>query len=312
MSDDNIEEMSPARRKMLAKLGKLPAEESSTSSTQATEDIGNIEEMSPARRKMLAKLGKLPAEGDDSTPAPVVSTTEPVGTTEVSDLGDVSPSRRKILAKLGRLPTPTSASVPKQATATKTVSRSASSTSGELHPIVTGKIKRSVKPKLEFKFERRGWLAMAAGWSAFLFGGIPAFATMILRYLFPNVLFEPPQSFKAGYPDNYTIGAIDETYKEKFGVWIGRTDEYVYALSTVCTHLGCTPNWLSGESKFKCPCHGSGFRKTGINFEGPAPRPLERYWIGLASDGQILIDKNVKFQKEKGQWENDNAFLPWA
>ena len=78
----------------------------------------NIEEMSPARRKMLAKLGKLPAEGEGSTPVPVVSTTEPVGTSEVGDLGDVSPSRRKILAKLGRLPTTASASIPKQATAT--------------------------------------------------------------------------------------------------------------------------------------------------------------------------------------------------
>jgi nitrite reductase/ring-hydroxylating ferredoxin subunit len=46
-----------------------------------------------------------------------------------------------------------------------------------------------------------------------------------------------------------------------------------YALFTICTHLGCTPNYLSAENKFKCPCHGSGYRLTGVNFEGPAPRP---------------------------------------
>ena len=269
----------------------------------------NIEEMSPARRKMLAKLGKLPAEGEDSTSVPVVSTTEPVGTSEVGDLGDVSPSRRKILAKLGRLPTPASASVPKQATATKNVSRSTSSTSGELHPIVTGKIKRSVKPKLEFKFERRGWLAMAAGWSAFLLGGIPAFATMILRYLFPNVLFEPPQSFKIGYPDEFEIGKVDLRFKKEFSVWIVRNEIGMYALSTVCTHLGCTPNWLDTERKFKCPCHGSGFRPTGINFEGPAPRPLERFKIYLADDGQIIVDKTKNFKFEKGEWERTESFL---
>merc|ERR1711900_137745 len=62
---------------------------------------------------------------------------------------------------------------------------------GEVHPFVSGKIKRSVKPKLEFKVERRGWFSLAFGWLAFLLGGIPAFATMILRFLFPNVLFEP-------------------------------------------------------------------------------------------------------------------------
>jgi cytochrome b6-f complex iron-sulfur subunit len=75
-----------------------------------------------------------------------------------------------------------------------------------------------------------------------------------------------------------------------------------YVLSTVCTHLGCTPNWLSAERKFKCPCHGSGFYVTGINFEGPAPRPLERFRISLAPDGQIEVDKSQKYQQELGQW----------
>ena len=325
MSDDNnIEEMSPARRKMLAKLGKLPADEASEpapaveSAPAAATEVEDIEGMSPARRKMLAKLGKLPAAGAPE-PAPAVESA-PAAATEVSSVEEMSPARRKILAKFGRLP---SATAPAASTATKPAPAAAkpaptrkaaarSTTTGEDHPFVTGKIKRSVKPILDFKIERRGWLSMGLGWGAFLLGAVPAAATMFLRYLFPNVLFEPPQSFKAGYPDEYTIGAINETFKEKYGVWIGRTNDYVYALSTVCTHLGCTPNWLAGESKFKCPCHGSGFRKNGVHFEGPAPRPLERYWIGLASDGQILIDKNIKFQKEKGQWENANAYLPWA
>ena len=78
----------------------------------------------------------------------------------------------------------------------------------------------------------------------------------------------------------------------------------IYALRTVCTHLGCTPNWLEGEQKFKCPCHGSGFYKDGINFEGPAPRPLERYAIRLADDGQLEIDKSKLFQEEMGQWND--------
>ena len=63
------------------------------------------------------------------------------------------------------------------------------------------------------------------------------------------------------------------------------------------------------ESKFKCPCHGSGFRMTGIHFEGPAPRPLERFKIGLANDGQILVDKTKSFKWEKGEWENPESFL---
>ena len=83
----------------------------------------------------------------------------------------------------------------------------------------------------------------------------------------------------------------------------------MYALSTVCTHLGCTPNWLGSERKFKCPCHGSGFRASGINFEGPAPRPLERHKIVLAEDGQLLIDKGKLFRQEKDEWNKPEAFL---
>ena len=156
---------------------------------------------------------------------------------------------------------------------------------------------------------RRGFLSwITAGWLAF--GALTA-GTLIgtVRFLFPNVLFEPPQTFRAGFPAEYTVGDVSTRFKDQFAVWIVRSPSEIYVLSTVCTHLGCTPNWLSGEQKFKCPCHGSGFRKTGINFEGPAPRPLERYRVALADDGQILVDKTRKYQWEKGEWSDPESFL---
>jgi cytochrome b6-f complex iron-sulfur subunit len=159
---------------------------------------------------------------------------------------------------------------------------------------------------------RRAWMGLA--WGAFTAASAAALAATG-RFMFPNVLNEPPQQFKAGFPNEYGMG-VDERWKEKFGVWIVRTpDDLVahasgfYALLSTCTHLGCTPNYLSAEQKFKCPCHGSGFRLTGINFEGPAPRPLERARVVLADDGQILIDKSRKFQYELGQWIDPEAFL---
>ena len=84
----------------------------------------------------------------------------------------------------------------------------------------------------------------------------------------------------------------------------------MYALITVCTHLGCTPNWLPSQNKFKCPCHGSGYYKTGVNFEGPAPRPLERAKIYVdPADGQIVVDKSEQFHQERGEWTNPESFL---
>ena len=169
-----------------------------------------------------------------------------------------------------------------------------------------------VRAPLRGEVSRRGFFSvMGFGWALFTGASLGILGAMG-RFLFPNVLFEPPQEFKAGFPDDFAVDQVDERYAATFGVWIVREQTGFYALSTVCTHLGCTPNWLSADEKFKCPCHGSGFVKTGINIEGPAPRPLERYKILLAEDGQILVDKNTKYQQEKGQWELDGAYLFYA
>ena len=129
-----------------------------------------------------------------------------------------------------------------------------------------------------------------------------------LRFMIPNVLAEPPSKFKVGFPDQYEEGQVTDRFKDQ-NTWVVRHGGVIYALSTTCTHLGCTPNWLEREQKFKCPCHGSGFRITGVNFEGPAPRPLERYAIRLGDDGQIVVDKSRKFQKELGQWGEADSYI---
>ena len=161
-------------------------------------------------------------------------------------------------------------------------------------------------------FTRRAWMGLA--WGAFSAASAAALAATG-RFMFPNVLNEPPQQFKVGFPNEYGMG-VDERWKEKFGIWLVRTPDDIdqhasgfYVLISTCTHLGCTPNYLAAENKFKCPCHGSGFRLTGVNFEGPAPRPLERARIVLADDGQILVDKSRHFQRELGQWTDPEAFL---
>lgn len=134
------------------------------------------------------------------------------------------------------------------------------------------------------------------------------------RFMMPNMIVEPPSRFKIGPPSDYPPGTVSTKWIAARGVWIVNTDQYdgrnlIYALNAVCTHLGCTPNWLDGEQKFKCPCHGSGFYITGINFEGPAPRPLERVGLRLAEDGSLEVDKSVKFQEELGQWQDPASYV---
>ena len=150
-------------------------------------------------------------------------------------------------------------------------------------------------------FSRAGWVAFFSFLASFLIGS--------LRFMFPRVLFEPSPRFKAGYPDDYPTGSVSTIWVKEQRVWIVRDEGGIYAISALCTHLGCTPRWLDAENKFKCPCHGSGFTSEGVNFEGPAPRPLERVQITLAEDGQILIDKSIKFLEEKGDWGKPGSIL---
>ena len=146
------------------------------------------------------------------------------------------------------------------------------------------------------------------GWGVFTaFTGITLLG--FLRSAFPRVLFTPPSTFKAGLPSDFQIGEVSTKFQKDQRVWIIREEKGIYALWAKCTHLGCTPRWLTVENKFKCPCHGSGFYKTGINFEGPAPRPLERLRITKAEDGQIVVDRAVKYLFEKGQWDKPGAYL---
>ncbi len=164
------------------------------------------------------------------------------------------------------------------------------------------------KPTLELT--RRGLFSAAFhGWAAFATaGGVGTLA--LVRFLFPNVSFEPPQVFQTKPPGTFAAETVDETWKESNSVWIVNTGGRIIALSTECTHLGCTPNWLSGDAKFKCPCHGSGYYINGVNFEGPTPRPLERFRVALDPvTGNVIVDKTAKCQVEQGTCDASQYFI---
>lgn len=188
-------------------------------------------------------------------------------------------------------------------------------------PVPPKPIRAEKPPKLAGKAngeDRRSFIQIATG--SFLAVGFTAlsvtgglFSLGLARFMFPNVLAEPPSKFKVGARDGFPSGKVETKYVSQYGVWVINSEvqglQQIYALKTVCTHLGCTPSWLEAEQKFKCPCHGSGFYKDGVNFEGPAPRPLERYAIRTADDGQLEVDKSRTFHEELGQWADPESFV---
>ena len=169
------------------------------------------------------------------------------------------------------------------------------------------------KVKEELDSNRRefmGSVALKTGWVAVgLSTGVSA-GPGFVRFLMPNVLEEPDPRVRVGKIQRYiemAPGEVNEDYKPQ-GIWMVREEERIAALSIICTHLGCIPNWLPNDRKFKCPCHGSGYKPNGINFEGPTPRPLERFRI-FVEDGIVIVDKSKKFQFELGQWDQPGCFL---
>ena len=139
---------------------------------------------------------------------------------------------------------------------------------------------------------RLSWAIVAAFLTAWLLA--------FFRFFLPRTLFEPATSFKIGYPSDFGLG-VDTKFQQKFRIWVDRTPDRIFVIYARCTHLGCTPDWKPAENKFKCPCHGSGYDSEGINFEGPAPRPMDRARVQVAPDGQILVDVSKLYQWPKGQ-----------
>jgi cytochrome b6-f complex iron-sulfur subunit len=141
---------------------------------------------------------------------------------------------------------------------------------------------------------------------------LTAWFIAFFRFFLPRTLFEPATTFKIGYPSDYGLG-VDTKWQQKYRIWVDRTPDRLFVIYARCTHLGCTPDWKPSENKFKCPCHGSGYDSEGINFEGPAPRPMDRAHLEIAPDGQILVDVAKLYQWPKGQpshFNDPGAYLP--
>jgi cytochrome b6-f complex iron-sulfur subunit len=135
---------------------------------------------------------------------------------------------------------------------------------------------------------------------------------MFLRFFFPRTLFEPSTVFSIGYPADFGIG-VETKFQNDYRIWVVRDPGRLFVIWAVCTHLGCTPDWKESEAKFKCPCHGSGYDSEGINFEGPAPRPMDRAHVEVDPTGRIVVDTSRLYLRDpttgRDEFDEDGAYL---
>jgi cytochrome b6-f complex iron-sulfur subunit len=155
---------------------------------------------------------------------------------------------------------------------------------------------------------RQFLMRLALGWMTFA-AAVGGGLTALFAFMIPRVDFTKIDVFKIGPPSNFPPNTVDDSFKAAHRIWIVNHQRRIFAIQAVCTHLGCTPNWMEGERKFKCPCHGSGYTIDGINFEGPAPFPMRRYEVSLADDGQIVVNEGRLFYWEKSEFDDPRSFI---
>jgi cytochrome b6-f complex iron-sulfur subunit len=146
---------------------------------------------------------------------------------------------------------------------------------------------KAEKAETKAPVNRRDFFNEIAG-CALAIAGIGATA-LTVEYSSPNVLFEPPTTFRAGSLDDYPVNSV--TYIQDQQVYIVRTEKGLWAMTAVCTHLGCITQWKGDLNQIACPCHGSRFGRNGNVEAGPAPRPLPHFAVRLTADSVLEVDK---------------------
>lgn len=131
---------------------------------------------------------------------------------------------------------------------------------------------------------RRNFLGMASLWTAVLslltvFGGI-------FRMTKATVHYEESLQFKIGKPEEFPVGSVKKL--DDKNVFIFTDNEGIYAVSSICTHLGCIV--AHTDWGFQCPCHGSKYNPDGKVIAGPAPKPLPWLQVSRHLDGNLVVD----------------------
>jgi cytochrome b6-f complex iron-sulfur subunit len=132
---------------------------------------------------------------------------------------------------------------------------------------------------------------------AFIWGYLGINFLMFLRFFFPRALYEPNTNVNIGFPTAFREG-VNQDFLQSNRIWVVLEPGRLFVIFARCTHLGCTPDWLPQQDMFHCPCHGSEYDPEGINFAGPAPRPMDRCKVTLLGDGTVQVDTSHLYMQD--------------
>lgn len=135
-----------------------------------------------------------------------------------------------------------------------------------------------------------GLAALASAGAAFLFSLIG-----MLKLPKAAVSASPSKKFTVALPENLAEG--EAFLPSGRNVALFRDAGGTFAISTVCTHLGCIVK--TGATGFECPCHGSAFARDGTVVKGPAPKPLPWLKVSVAGSSVTVDEESTVKQGTK-------------
>ncbi len=113
--------------------------------------------------------------------------------------------------------------------------------------------------------------------------------TGLLRFLGYQPAPTTPTRFNLRPVKDYLVGSVTSIPSAR--TWLLRDERGLYAMSAICTHLGCTANHAG--LLFECPCHGSQFNEAGEVLHGPARQPLGHVELTLSPDDLVVLDTTI-------------------
>lgn len=134
---------------------------------------------------------------------------------------------------------------------------------------------------------RRGFLEYAIGiWGLGLAAGVGG---QIFKFLLPpKVDNTKGGDVKAAGATEIAVGDAKKfDMNGKPGLLIHMPTGY-FAVSAVCTHLGCIVSWDKAKKMVVCPCHNGMFDYHGNIVGGPAPKALASYTVAVKGDGVMV------------------------
>ena len=140
----------------------------------------------------------------------------------------------------------------------------------------------------EEKVTRRRFLDIFIGGS-FLVSALGVFSAVIAYIYPPKYAGGAGGRTEVAPVEQLPPGKATKVLHQGKPVIVGQTVRgELFALSAVCTHLGCLVDWNEATQQRDCPCHAAIFDTTGAVLAGPAPKPLPSYSVSKIG-GKIYV-----------------------